>query len=111
MKLDYEWVALSNTLGVLMVTIKPVDHPDRAARHLPRDPGGPAPAGQHELPALDDPGLPRRHGGARREPRPARRQFLDALGADVRRLPGSELVVEDQLGPDTSVALLTPSTS
>lgn len=37
--------------------------------------------------------------------------FLDALGADVRRLPGSELVVEEQLGTDTSVALLTPSTS
>jgi L-ascorbate metabolism protein UlaG (beta-lactamase superfamily) len=37
--------------------------------------------------------------------------FLDALEADVRRLPGSELVVEEQLGPATAVALLTPSAS
>jgi L-ascorbate metabolism protein UlaG (beta-lactamase superfamily) len=37
--------------------------------------------------------------------------FLDALGADVRRLPGSELLVDEQLGPDPAVALLTPSAS
>ena len=37
MKLDYKWVALSNTtLGDADGDDQPVDHPDRAARHLPR---------------------------------------------------------------------------
>ena len=34
--------------------------------------------------------------------------FLDALGADVERLPANELVVEEQLGPELRVALLSP---
>jgi L-ascorbate metabolism protein UlaG (beta-lactamase superfamily) len=34
--------------------------------------------------------------------------FLEALGAEVRRIPGNELVVEEHLGPDLTVVLLTP---
>ena len=67
-----------------------VDPPDRAPRHLPRDRDRPARAGEHELPALADPRLPGRDGGADGEPRPARRHVR--ARADVqprlRRLHG-----------------------
>src|SRR4051812_26316044 len=81
-----------------------VDPPDRPAGHLPRDPDRPARARQHELPALDDPELPRRHRRARREPRPPRRRLRPRADVQPRlrrlhaRLDPAVGDVDDRLG-------------
>ena len=67
-----------------------VDRHHRAAGHLPRHPPGPAGAGQHQLPAVDDHGLPARPGGARGDRRPPRRHVRPGpdLQLRLRRLHG-----------------------
>ena len=72
--MHYKWIALSNTtLGLLMATINSsivlIALPD-IFRGIGIDPLGPR---QHQLPAVDDHGIPGRHGGAGGRLRPPRR--------------------------------------
>ena len=74
-----------------------LDPADLAARHLQGHRHQPAAAEQHQLPAVADPRLPRRHRGARRQPRPARRHLRP--GADVQpRLRRVHLLLDPAVG-------------
>ena len=97
-RLEYKWVALSNTtLGMLVAMINSsillIALPD-IFRGIGVEPVA---AGEHELPAVVDPRLPGRDGGAAGEPRPARRHLR--AGADVQpRLRGLHVVLDPALG-------------
>ena len=70
----YKWVALSNTTPRRVhVGARRLDRHHLAAGDLPRHPPRPAGPGQHQLPAVDDHGLPAGPGGAGGHARPARR--------------------------------------
>ena len=68
-----------------------VDPADRAAGHLPRHRHRPARAGQHELPALADPRLPRRDGGAASSASAGSATSTAACGCSTSASPSSRV--------------------